>query len=148
MIEVVPYTKGHGLAIIADQTRDVESWFRETSVVIAEAAMREKENGHAWTLIEDGIPLVAAGFYRFTENKVAEAWYLMSPKGLKHIRGVMRICRNSISAFVEETGFLLVAHVLEEDTGGHSWAKYMGFKSTGELIPDGGHMYVTYQRGE
>lgn len=144
MIEIAPYKASHAFDIICDQVRETESWFKTCPQ--AGQLMKEKEQGEAWTVLEDGVPIACAGFYRYAGH-TAEAWYLMSPGAKRHIKGIMVICKNSIDTFLEDSGIThLVAHVLEEDAGGHAWARYMGFKRTDIHIPDGGHMYVKYQR--
>ena len=143
MTEIVRYKAAHMVSIIGESRRQEEDWFITADII---APAKAKEQGDAWTLLDNARPLACGGFYRFEGNE-AEAWFLLCPDAKKYAKTITRFIRWAFDYATEVKGVRrFVAHVLDYDTTGQKWATLFGFRDTGVRTVDMGHDYMEFRK--
>jgi hypothetical protein len=128
MIEFVDYKAEHAVEIMPyirplEQTEET----RESAAMWAVLREENQRSGNkAWTMLKDGIPLCCGGFMMYWQG-VAEAWFMLSQKGMPHAKTILRESRKFMEGYIKQFNIhRMQAFINAQDETACRWAERYG----------------------
>ena len=103
------------------------------------------EKGYTWSMVEDDRVLALGGIVPLWSG-VGEAWSLMTPEALTHIKELHAKAKKVLESFFNQ-GWQRIQTTVRADFGqGKNWLEHLGFEDEGTMEKYGpdGKDYIRY----